>query len=190
LPVPGLVIPGALAHAWLAPATGKRQAGGALSFRRLTFRSGEIQNARFAPDGQTVIYGATWEGGPARLYLTRPESPESRPFDFGSDRVDILAVSPSGEMAIQLNAAPRGTLARVPMSGGNPRQVLEGVDYAGADWAPEGKDLVVAHWSGSVRNLEYPIGHVLVNSDSWSPRFSPDGRQIAFIEGADTRAVS
>ncbi len=48
-------------------------------------------------------------------------------------------------MAILLNQSlSGGILARVPMAGGTPRRVLEDVYYAGADWAPDGKDLVVA----------------------------------------------
>ncbi|HLN58751.1 MAG TPA: protein kinase [Thermoanaerobaculia bacterium] len=153
------------------------------SFHRLTFRRGEIANARFAPDGQTILYGARWTGEPNRMYLTRPDSPESRPFDF--PLADILAISSSGEMAILLGAAPVGVLARVPMTGGAPREVLEGVFYAGADWAPDGKDLVIAHQVGNRTRLEYPIGKVILESreeDFLAPRFSPGGDQIAFYQ--------
>ncbi len=90
----GLLLLGALTHALLAPGSVGKSA--APSFRRLTFRHGSLQNARFAPDGRTILYGATWEGEPARLYQARPESPESRPFDFGADRADILAISSFG----------------------------------------------------------------------------------------------
>src|SRR6266545_3723236 len=47
------------------------------SFRRLTFRRGYVFSARFAPDGQTVVYGASWNGLPVQLFSTRPGSPES-----------------------------------------------------------------------------------------------------------------
>ena len=33
-------------------------------FRQLTFRGAGISTARFAPDGQTVVYAAQWEGKP------------------------------------------------------------------------------------------------------------------------------
>ena len=65
------------------------------SFRRLTFRHGNLGNARFAPDGRTIVYGARWSGettGPEpRLYRTQVGSPESEQFDFPGD---ILAISP------------------------------------------------------------------------------------------------
>ncbi len=35
------------------------------TFRQLTFRRGAISAARFAPDGQSVIYSAAWGGSPA-----------------------------------------------------------------------------------------------------------------------------
>ncbi|HEX9149886.1 MAG TPA: serine/threonine-protein kinase, partial [Thermoanaerobaculia bacterium] len=114
------------------------------TFHRLTFRSGSLQNARFTPDGQTIVYGATWAGEKSGLYAVRPESPESRPFEIPAD---ILAVSPAGEMAVLLNQNPiSGTLARVPFAGGVPRPIVEGVPYASADWTPDGKDLVIVRY--------------------------------------------
>ncbi len=182
---------GALAHSFLAPGRGKSREAAAPSFRRLTFRDGELQNARFAPDVKTILYGALWRGDSPRLYQTRPESPESRPFDFGPDATDILAISSSGEMAILLNQGPNGgVLARVPMAGGTPRPVLEDVFYASADWTPDGRDLVVAHRSGNARVLEFPIGRVIWKNDSRSPRFSPSGDAIAFFEDVGTQAIS
>ena len=47
-------------------------------FRRLTFRRGTVQSARFAPDGKTVVYGAAWDGAPAGALL-------------GEDRLDRVA---------------------------------------------------------------------------------------------------
>jgi hypothetical protein len=51
-------------------------------FQQLTFRRGTIRSARFAPDGQTIVYGASLDGGPARLYVTRTGSPESAPLEL------------------------------------------------------------------------------------------------------------
>jgi Tol biopolymer transport system component len=161
------------------------------SFRRVTFRRGELGNARFGPDGRTIVYGARWAGEPPRLYLTRSDSPESRPFDF--PLADILAISPSGEMAILLGNTPAGVLARAPLTGGAAREVLEGVIYAGADWAPDGKDLVIAHEIANRARLEYPVGKVIVESreeDFLFPRFSPRGDQIAFYQLDDSANAS
>jgi hypothetical protein len=32
------------------------------TFHRLTFRRGVVLSARFAPEGQSVVYGASWDG--------------------------------------------------------------------------------------------------------------------------------
>src|ERR1700693_490621 len=46
------------------------------SFRQLTFSRGEVGGAQFAPDGQTIVYSAAWEGRPFEVFVNRPESPE------------------------------------------------------------------------------------------------------------------
>ena len=105
-------------------------------YQQVTFRHGGIRMARFAPDGKTMIYSAAvWEDRGMELYTTRTESPESR--SLGLEGAEILAVSPQGgEMAVLLhshNIEPSinsGTLARVPLQGGAPREVLEGVQWA------------------------------------------------------------
>ena len=117
------------------------------TFRRLTFRRGYVSTARFAPDGQTIVYGAAWEGKPVEIYTARPESPESRPFGIGP--ADVLSISKAGELALSPNRRfttgweTVGTLAQMPLSGGAPREILENVSEA--DWAPDGKSLAVVH---------------------------------------------
>jgi serine/threonine protein kinase/Tol biopolymer transport system component len=145
---------------------------------RLTFRSGLLSNARLAPDGRTIVYGARWADDPAgiRTYRTTVGSPESSRFDFAGD---IAAISSSNELAI-LQGNAGGTLALVPMSGGTPRQLLEGVTFQGVDFSPDGKELAVSHLVDGESRLEFPIGNVLVRGGARSPRLSRDGRTIAF----------
>jgi len=161
------------------------------SFQRLTFGRGFIPAARFAPDGQTVVYSAEWDGKPPELYETSAESTESR--RLGIPNADLLAISTTGEMAISL--APQlgihsyfrmGTLARVPLTGGTPRQVLEGVSYA--DWSPDGKNLAVVRVLDGRYHLEFPIGHELYEAGLiLSPRVSPQGNLVAFFEYTTTQ---
>jgi Tol biopolymer transport system component len=157
------------------------------SFTRLTFRRGQIGNARFAPDGKTIVYGARWAGEPlaTQLYRTQVGNPESARFEF---RGDILAISPSNELAIIdiRGNAQTGTLARVPMSGGTPRQVLEDVGYGGADFSPDGNDLAVDHTVNGQSRLEFPIGKVVYPRGAGLPRVSRDGRSIAFWESDES----
>jgi serine/threonine protein kinase/Tol biopolymer transport system component len=180
-----LVLFGAVAG-WLAAAK-KLPKTSAPTFSRLTFRSGQLANARFAPDGQTIVYGATWAGEPPGLYAVRPESPESRSFEMKD--ADILGISRSGEMAVLLNLGPiSGTLARVPFAGGVPHSVVESVPYASADWSPDGKDLAIVRFVKGRYRLEFPIGKVLYEGGLYAPRFSPNGDSIAFFR-LDTGSV-
>ena len=79
----------------------RRSTASAPRLTRLTFERGTIYSARFAPDGQTVVYGAAWHGQPTRIFQTRLGSPESIPLRLPD--ADVLAIAPSGEMAIALN---------------------------------------------------------------------------------------
>lgn len=152
----------------------------------LTFASGHVTGARFAADGQSVIYGAEWVGQDAQLYTTRPGNPESRPLGLG--RASIWAVSPTGEMAIAYPCRINwgecvGTLARVPPGAGVPREVLE--DVTSADWGGGGKTLVVAQLHGrKSRIVQFPGETILYESSGWvtNVRVSPDGDGIAFID--------
>src|SRR5579863_3313387 len=152
------------------------------TYHQLTFRGGTIRMARFAPDGKTIVYSAAWEGNPTDLYTTRPESPESRP--FGLNKAEVLSISADGEMAVLLdshNVDPytnEGTLARVPLSGGAPREVLENVQWA--DWSPDGTNFAVIREFGGQSRLECPIGKVLYETGGWlsHPRVSPDGKRV------------
>ncbi len=129
-----------------------------IRFRQLTFQRGTIYSARFANDGQTVFYGAAWDGGPLQIYSTRSDGQQSR--SLALPPADVLAVSPAGEMAISLGRhftvgfETSGTLARVPLEGGAPREILENV--VDADWSPDGKDLAVARVVEGRYRLEYP----------------------------------
>jgi Tol biopolymer transport system component/predicted Ser/Thr protein kinase len=169
------------------------------AYHPLTFRRGIVHSARFAPDGKTVIYSAAWEGKPLDLYTTRPESPQSQQME--PKGADVLAVSASGEMLLALQSKPRdssflyaGTLARVPLVGGAPREILNDVEWA--DWSPDGNNVVVVHEVGARKRLEFPLGTVLYEADGWigNPRVGPDGKNVAFVDhpqaGDDGGAVA
>ena len=156
------------------------------AFHRVTFRPGFAWTARFAPDGRTIVYSAAWGTDPLAVFSTRPESPESRA--LGLTNASILSISKSGDLAVLLNAeyaggwAYRGTLARLPLEGGSPREILDSVLWA--DWEPKGQDLAVVRETGGKRRLQYPIGKSLYETAGTirEPRFSPTGDLIAFLD--------
>ncbi len=155
-------------------------------YSALTFRRGSIRSARFAPDGRTVVYGAAWEGNPVEVYTARPENPQSR--SLGLSGTELLALSSLGEVALSLNShsvgsyVQTGTLARAPLEGGAPREVLEDVQWA--DWSPDGSSLMVVRDVGGRNRIEFPIGKVLYETPSWisHPRIAPKGNLIAFLD--------
>ncbi len=156
-------------------------------YHEITFRRGEIRSARFAPDGQTILYSAAWQGNPVETFSARQGMVESRSLGLG--RAELLAISSTGEMALSLGSHPVGTwinvgtLARAPLAGGAPRPVLEDVEWA--DWSPDGNSLAVVRNVNGRDRLEYPIGKVLYEtSGGWIsyPRVSPKGDYIAFMD--------
>jgi hypothetical protein len=154
------------------------------SFQRLTFRRGMIRTARFAPDSQTVIYGALWDGDSARVYTVRADSPESSPLSLAA--AVPLAVSSGGELALALGPHLRGimtygTLARVPLAGGAPREVQEQVKFA--DWTADGRELAIIRRDGARDVLEFPAGRVIAEPAAPAGfsfvRVSPRGDAVA-----------
>ena len=155
-------------------------------FTRLTFRGGHVSSARFSPDGHTIVYSAAFGEEPLQIYTTRPDAPQSR--ELGLKNSSILAVSKQDELAVTLNHqqqfanASTNTLARVPLTGGSPRELNEGV--GSADWSPDGQSLALAALTTSDFVIEYPQGHKIYATQGWvSPiRVSPDGNTVAFID--------
>src|SRR3984957_5395 len=155
-------------------------------FHRVTFERGTIYSARFTADGRTVLYGASWNGRPLQVYSTIPDSLLARP--LGLTSAYLLGVSRNNELALILNGRPGshldfegGMLARSPMIGGTPREVLRDVSWS--DCGPDGELAVVLHANGR-DNLEYPVGTVLYQTNGWSSniRFSPREKRIAFLD--------
>jgi Tol biopolymer transport system component len=165
-----------------------------------TFAQQTIFAARWSPDGETVVYSASSTRelgmGPGlsqravhpRLYVIRADYPEPQP--FGPDSAHLLAMSSKNEVALLTH--PRylaqrhfvGTLARMPLGGGAPREVVEHVHEA--DWSPDGSQLAVTRAVGEGFQLEYPVGKVLYRSGDRGylsdPRVSPAGDRVAFFD--------
>ena len=173
---------------WLGRGSG---AAPQAEYKQITFRTGSMGKARFTPDG-SIVYSAAWDGGESQLYMARTDDPGSR--ELGLKDAELLSVSKNGELALRLKTvvfpgyARSGTLARVPLSGGTPREVLDNVQDA--DWDSSGENMAVVRYvpENSHWRLEYPIGKVLLDSITWisTPKISPDGKWIAFADHENT----
>jgi Tol biopolymer transport system component len=155
-------------------------------FQQITFRRGYTWYARFAPDGQTIVFSARWDGKTEyELHSTRIGSPESRSLRLPP--ANILSISANGQMAILLVPRPGvdvGMLAEAPLAGGAARELL--ADVGEADWSPDGTALAVEHLvDGNVR-IEFPVGKTIFEgaTRSFGLRVSPDGKWIVLRGGA------
>ncbi|HEY1658855.1 MAG TPA: protein kinase [Candidatus Sulfotelmatobacter sp.] len=160
-----------------------------VTYHRVTFEQGTLYSARFAPGFHSVVYGAAWGGRTLQLFSTVGDSLLAQPSNITN--ANLLAISKTGEMALALGGkhmqhlvVEEGTLARAPLAGGSPREILEDVRWA--DWDPKG-ELAVVHHADDRDRIEYPIGHVLYQSNGWIShmRLSPQGDSIAFIDHPD-----
>src|SRR5579864_1145195 len=162
-------------------------------FRQVTFRSGTVYRARFANDGQSILYSAGWEGKPTELFAARSGSTESRSL---APETSLAAVSSKDQLAVLLKTRflalgsvclSEGTLALLPLEGGAPRPIMDGVEWA--DWTPDGSELAVIRSTeapaATINVLQFPRDKVLY-TPKWGwisdVRFSRDGRYLALAE--------
>ena len=176
----------ALGGAWF----GRESAGNAElpRFRQVTFDDAIVPAARFAPDGQTIVYSEQRGPGEPRLLMTRLDSTGATALP--TQNASLLAISRQAEVLVAVNFLRRratigpnpGKLVRLPLFGGAPREVLDDVTYA--DWNPAGTAIAVVRLVGSQQRLEYPIGTVLFTTEGEIayPRVSPSGDQVAFFD--------
>lgn len=155
------------------------------SYHQLTFDRGLVYAARFAADGRTIYYSASWNGQPVQIYSTLPDSPESRALNLVNS---TLFAASTSELAISVGCKDRyiglcqGTLGLVPVSGGSPREIA--ADVVAADWTADGKEMAVVRQVEGKYRLEFPLGKVLFESDHALGylRISPKGDAVAFAD--------
>ena len=177
-----------LAAGMMAYFAGTRHHSQPARFQRLTFQRGYIKGARFAPDGQNVIYSASWDGRPYEIFTTRIGDHNARSLELKN--AIVVGISTTGDVALLTNARRIrttswihvGTLARAPANGGTPREILESV--WDADISRDGKQFAVVRKPAGPQQLEYPIGKVLFKTNGYIShlRISPDGKLVAFLE--------
>jgi Protein kinase domain len=156
-------------------------------FTARTFETQSIFNARFMPDGQTMVFDAVPAvGNTPRLFVIRSDHPD--PVRVGPDSTHLLSISHAGQIAVVTHAVYAGahrlftgTLSTLSLGGEAPHEVTTGVREA--DWAPDGKSMAIIRDTGA-DVLEYPMGTTLVRSQGYlsDPRVSPSGDAVAYAD--------
>jgi Tol biopolymer transport system component len=178
-----LVTLAVLAYAWTTSGSGAGLPP-LFRFEQKTFNQEVIYNARFMPDGQTIVYSSALIGNRPEIFLLQPGA--MAPRSIAPEGTHLLSVSADGELAVLTNTTylnhrvHEGTLARMTIEG-SPRPLIENV--RDADWGPDGELVVVRRVSGMDR-LEYPSGHLLYETTGYvsEPRVSADGSRVAFLD--------
>src|SRR5262249_24046151 len=185
------VWPAAIAAAFALAAAGisgaRHREAAPPTFVQKTFGDQTIFNARYAPDGKTIVFSAARYGKVPDLFVLRPEFADPRP--LGLTATHLLSVSSKGELAVLTKARLAGirlfsgTLARVALGSDRPREIMDEVREA--DWGPDGVGLAVVRQIEGHDQIEYPIGTKLYESRVGylsDPRVSPRGDRAAFFE--------
>ena len=139
----------------------------------------------FTPDGTTVVYPGSHEGGRYQLYRRRLAEAESSPIDGTQDGL-MPFFSPDGEW---LGFFDGRRLMKVPAGGGRPSAIAEFQSVAGASWGDDGFIVVgtrqetglfrVAATGGRPEPLTAPTAEDAGNDHRW-PQVLPGGRGVLF----------
>ena len=156
------------------------------TFRQMTFRRGTVYTARFTPGETGIVYSAEWDGSGRQLFFTPPGTLDS--MSLAQPGTDVQGLLASGELLTIRRPGggfSPGTLARMPMGSGPPKELLEGVLWA--DGRPDLADQAVIRRQGGKVRLEYPVGNVLLETNAYLSylKISPAGDRIAFLECPD-----
>lgn len=153
-----------------------------IRLQRLTYERGDLTNAAFCPDGESIVYSARWRGEPVTIYSQRLGQKHSRPLGIPSG--NLRDVSANGQLLFTLGEGPVGLLAQAELSGGPSREIVDGV--ADAVWLPDNKNIAAARLDAGLMRLELPLGnpiHYLPgNQTDIRLRVDETGQRVAFLD--------
>ncbi|MGV8961479.1 MAG: winged helix-turn-helix domain-containing protein [Stenotrophomonas sp.] len=167
-------------------------------YRLITVSEGFETYPAVSPDGALVVY-ASEKDGRSTLFLQAAGNSSPRallPTPAGySDR--FAAWSPDGREIAFARFGPQSSceVLIIGATGGTTRRATgcEGADMLSFDWTPDGRGLLFgtmggAHSSRGIRRLDLASGRwqdiayeISGDDYDYAPRYSPDGRWIAFV---------
>lgn len=192
-----LTITASILFLWALYRTGKPAARAASVTRPFITVTGEKGSLAFSPDGTFLAFTSIENySGSYALYVRRMSDERSLQLTAKSAPAARIAWSPDSQrIAFLRQIVPGGPLHQVfiiPATGGGEKLVGEAV--GGLDWSPDGQSLAITDRSEPQASTEIylltidgkfrkRLTTLPLGSDSFDhdPRFSPDGRSIAFI---------
>lgn len=163
-----------------------------------TMRGVELSPA-FSPDSRSVAFVAFPDSGLADIYIKQLGA--SSPVQFTNDQgAELMPVwSPDGQFIIYLSHGLNGcALFQRPSLGGAGMKLRDiSCRLNGIAWAPDGKSLLISMYDATAASMRLyqldlvklelqPITMpVRLSIGDVAPRFSPDGRTLAFLRNLD-----
>ncbi|HMB71350.1 MAG TPA: protein kinase, partial [bacterium] len=155
---------------------------------------GRYQTPGVSPDGRRIaVERGNLDDSDEDVWVLDTERGTSSRLTFSEGRVELPIWSPDGRsVAYAATSGGEWTIYRTAASGvGSPEALATFASYAApCHWSPDGKILAVAFWGG-----ESQADLCVLHTDGstppdtlmsqpymeWSPRFSPDGRWLAYV---------
>jgi eukaryotic-like serine/threonine-protein kinase len=158
-----------------------------IRLQRLTYERGDLTNAAFSPDGESVVYSARWQGEPVSIYSQRIGQKYSRPLGLPSGK--LRDVSATGQLLFTMGEGSIGTLAQAGLSGGPWREIVGSV--SDAVWLPDNKSIAAARLEDGSMRVELPLGnpihHFASNQTDIRLSVDPSGQRVAFVDSSLAR---
>lgn len=155
-----------------------------IRLQRLTYERGDMTNAAFCPDGESVVYSARWRDEPVSMYSQRIGQKHSRPLGLPPGK--LRDVSATGQLLFTLGEGSIGVLAQADLSGGPWREIVDGV--SDAIWLPDNKSIAAARLEGGTMRVELPLGSPIhcfgPNQTEIRLSLDPAGQRVAFIDSS------
>ena len=150
-----------------------------------------VTSARFMPDGKALVFSVAKPDGGEELYLQNPGEPAPRALMVKD--AEVLAVSPTGAIALSWKRGDHAVLALLTAPGTAPR-VLNEEAPSTACWDAEGKELIGTYQTFEGQKTQAfvyrgkPLYRVPWGRGTAGLTLSRDGSGFSFIEGRGSQA--